>query len=90
MTAGTFSAVTEGVPRWRKGSGLGLSTVYGAVKQAEGQVTVYSQPNCGTIFEIYLPRVKEYVPEPAQKQNVLRPIDSMLGEKWTAQDKFEP
>jgi two-component system, cell cycle sensor histidine kinase and response regulator CckA len=41
-----------------KGSGLGLSTVYGAVKQADGQVTVFSQPNCGTIFEVYLPRVE--------------------------------
>jgi CheY-like chemotaxis protein len=50
-----------------KGSGLGLSTVYGAVKQADGQVTVYSQPNCGTIFEIYLPRVKEHAPEPVRK-----------------------
>jgi PAS domain S-box-containing protein len=38
-----------------QGSGLGLSTVYSVVKQAEGQVTVYSQPNCGTIFEVYLP-----------------------------------
>ena len=42
-----------------QGSGLGLSTVYGVVRQAEGQVTVYSQPNCGTIFEVYLPRVTE-------------------------------
>jgi two-component system cell cycle sensor histidine kinase/response regulator CckA len=45
------------------GSGLGLATVYGAIKQVDGQVTVYSQPNCGTIFEIYLPRVKEGVAE---------------------------
>lgn len=48
------------------GSGLGLATVYGVVKQADGHVTVYSQPNCGTIFELYLPRVKEAVTEPAR------------------------
>ena len=40
-----------------KGSGLGLRTVYGTIRQSDGQITVYSQPNCGTIFEIYLPRV---------------------------------
>ena len=42
-----------------KGSGLGLATAYGAIRQMDGQVTVYSQPNCGAIFEIYLPRVQE-------------------------------
>jgi two-component system, cell cycle sensor histidine kinase and response regulator CckA len=42
-----------------QGSGMGLATVYGAVKQMEGYVTVYSQPGSGSIFEIYLPRVKE-------------------------------
>ncbi len=71
---------TKGVGR---GTGLGLSTVYGIVKQSEGYVWADSQPGQGTTIRIYLPVaeessepvVAEGTPEPAAKGELVLVVE---------------
>jgi PAS domain S-box-containing protein len=64
-----------------KGTGLGLATVYGIVKQNNGFVNVYSEPGLGTKFTVYLPRYKGSaapLPQEALAEPVARGNETIL------------
>jgi CheY-like chemotaxis protein len=70
-----------------KGTGLGLTTVYGIVKQSGGSITVESAPGRGTTFRVYFPRVEQEV---SGLTGAVKAIDPVRGRETILLVEDEP